>query len=371
LNAQSAWHNGLLLTLLAWMLAGWSYHQTLAPASPVDELYTAHNAPSLWALAPRPLPPISPRRMTDLWFAICLLCLLGSAGLFAQSAGLSLLDAAPLGVILIVGFLFVPTLLDFRRGHFNLPLLALLCTAYLADSRDRSYRLAVCIAAAALIQTWVLALLLYLLPRRRPLAFVCGVALFCGLSALLLASAGLRNVAAFPQTFVRLLRPAPLPGDASGGSAFANQSIVGLANYWLAPNADAASPLDSPVPMYTAIVVGFIIIIGGLWLACRRFPVAGGDHARLLLGLATVSALLVLPVGKRTYFILLLPALWTLLTLRLSPAIRLAAIAVLVILTSAVVATLTPWAFFIAAVVVWVALVGAIEQELRRPVPSL
>jgi hypothetical protein len=364
LNAQSAWHNGLLLTLLAWMLAGWSYRQAVAPFSPVDGLFSAHDVPSLWALAPRPLPPISPRRMTDLWFCICLLCLLASAGFFAQSAGLSMLDAAPLGVILIVGFLFNPTLLDFRRGHFNLPLLALLCTAYLADSRDRPFRFAVCIAVAALIQTWMLALLLYLLPRRRRLAFLCGIALFCGLSGLLLASSGLRNIAAFPQTFVRLLRPVPLLGDA-------NQSIVGVANYWLAPNPDAASPLDSPIPMYTAIAVGFIAIVAGLWRACRRFPVAGGDHARLLLGLSTVSALLVLPAAKRTYFILLLPAVWTLLTIRLSPAVRLAVVAVFVVLTGSIAVSLTPWAFFIAAAVVWMALLGAIEHEYRRPIPAL
>ena len=105
--------------------------------------------PPLIAIALRPITSLPLEEAAHLWFFVCIVSLLLSVGLFAHASGIALHDAAPLGIMLIIGFHYRPTALDFWHGQFNMPVLTLLCAAYLADSRNRPYSLATCVAVAA------------------------------------------------------------------------------------------------------------------------------------------------------------------------------------------------------------------------------
>jgi glycosyl transferase family 87 len=355
----TAWQNGLLLALLVWLLTTLAYNRNIAyRAQPGESAQISDPAP-MRTLLPRPWSPLSRPQVARFRFAACLFCLLLSTALFIKAAGISLGSAAPAGVVLITAFHFDPTAIDFRRAPFELPLLALLCAAYFFDSRGRPYRMAACVAIAGLIQNWMLALLLYPLARRKPLAGLFGLALFGGLMTLLLAGAGFRTPSAFGRAAVRFMSL----GTADG---LANQSLFGVARALLAPDPEA------PLLMFTAVAIGFVLILSGLFFATGRTPAAGGDHARLLLGLATVSLLLALPVSKRTDFLLLLPAIWTLLICDVfSPFARAVALIVYAALADSVFAEAFASVFFVAAAAIWAALLLAIGQIQRKPAEPL
>jgi Glycosyltransferase family 87 len=376
-NQPSFWRNGLLLTLLAWLMTWLLYRQTTEAGFAAGEWQIAFDAAPLSALRllarlPRELIlHLSPAEITEIWFFICVVCLLASIGLFARAAGVRLHDAAPLGIMMIIAFHFRPTTLDIVQARCDLPVLLLLCAAYLADSRDQPYRLAACIVAAALIKPWLLGLLLYLLLRRKPLAVLWGIALFVGVMALLLAQAGWRHAAEIP--------PKLLPfSNLNLFNGYANQSIVGFATVHFAANPDAQPILDTPILLYGVVGAGFAIVLGGLLFACRRVPAARTDHARLAFGLTILSLLMVLPLCERANLVLVLPLLWTLLISESMPcAVRVAAVLVFAILTRsflpshqplAAFASLWPSAFFLAAAILWLALIAAIGHTTRRPV---
>ena len=352
---NSPWQNGLLVALLVWLLTGVAYNRGISGASRADKAAQVSNPSSLRALLPRPWSPFSREEVGLIRFAACMACLLVAAGLFVHAAGVSLENAAPVGVILITGIIFDPTVLDFRRAPFELPLLTLLCAAYFFDSHGRPFRMAACVAFAGLIQGWMLALLVYPLARRKPLATLFGLALFAGLLTLLLASAGFRT----PSAFVGALK---VFWAGSAIETAGNQSILGLARALLAPDPEA------PLLMIAAVAVGFVLILSGLWFASGRVPEAGTDHARLVLGLVTVSLLLCVPVSRRSDFLLLLPAIWTLLIGDLfSPLARAIAIVVYAALADSEIVAGFDAIFFVAAAAVWAGLMLAIGQVRRLP----
>jgi len=358
-DEKSPWHSGLLLALLVWLLASMAYNRAFYPPIRADDAARISDAPPLRALLPRPWSVFSPSQVAHIRFGVCLFCLLLSAAFFARAGGITLGTAAPLGVMLIVGFCFEPTAVDFRYAPFELPLLALLCAAYFADSRNQPFRFAACMSIAALIQPWLLALLLYPLARRKPLACLFGIALFAGLMTLLLIGAGYKNPAEIGRAAVRLW-------SAGFADVSASQSIFGVSR--------ALLPLDpeAPMLMIAAISIGFILILSGLWLASARVPAPGGDQARLLLGLSTVSLLLVMPVVTRNDFLLLLPALWTLLLGETFPPV---ARATAILVYAALATSLLPLAFaalfFVAAAALWAMLLLAIGASNRQVVEPL
>jgi hypothetical protein len=379
LGPITLWRNGLLLTLLAWLLTAVFYHQAFDSSARPQALREAFTAarlvaeskspsiyPSLDALAMWPLDRLPLDVAIHLWFFLCVISLLFSIGLFALAAGIELHDAAPLGIMMIIGFRYYPTALDFWNGQFNLPVLALLCAAYLAGSRDRMYWLAACLAGAALMKPWMIGFFVYLLIRRRPLAFIWGIILYAGVAAALLAKAGWHDWARLPGMMLHLPNL-----DLDYG--FANQSILGFARVHFGINPDAEPWVDDPIVLYSVVAAGFLALLCGLWLACRRAPAARGDRARLLFGLVIVSLLLALPYCRPAYFVFLLPVFWTLLTADgISGPVRAAGVAVYALFTQPFESphtlvtgwdTLAPSAFFFANVALWMVMLAAIRRR--------
>jgi len=362
------WRNGLLLTLLAWLLINSLYAQAINPGHQFVSSAEVH--PPLVALAMRHLPRLPREQADHLWFCFGIAALLAAMGLFCLAAGIPLHDAPAVGIVMIVGFHFFPTLLDIWETHLTLPVLTLICAAYYFDTTDHPYRLATCIAAAALLKTWVLALMLYLLIRRRPVAFVYGTGLFGGIVAAMFAEAGWRD----RDAIVAVLNQWRSLQFVEG---FANQSILGFCRVHFSANSDMAPWIASDAIMYTAAGFGFLGLLGGLWLVCRRAPKARGDQARLVFGLTMVSLLLALPVCSRSYLVLLLPVLWTLLT---SEAVPIAArgwtVIIYAVLTRSIHSipenptawdSVVPSAYFIGTAALWLVLVNALRRGAARP----
>ena len=172
----------------------------------------------------------------------------------------------------------------------------------------------------------MLGLLIYLLVRRKPLAFLWGLAVFGGALAVLFARTGWTDAASLPAAIMRFTNL-----DLAYG--FKNQSILGFAVHF-GPNTDAAPFVDDPVWLYGVVSAGFLALLWGFWLACRRAPTARPDRMRLILSLAVVTLLLGLPVCERPYFVFLLPVFWTLLTSDGIPSsVRAAAVVIYAIFT--------------------------------------
>lgn len=377
-----------MLALLVWLLSTVLYQQTfdagihagdfkraldaaksladgqseyVSPPGEVGYVYTP-----LVALALRPLAKAPVEQVIHLWFFVCVLSLLLSVGLYAKASGIALHEAAPLGIMLIAGFFYRPTSLDFSHGQFNLPVLALLCGAYLADSQNRPFVLATCIVAAALIKIWFLGLLFYLLVRRRPWAFAWGFLLFGICTTALFSVVGASEALAYPQKIVQFLTQ-----DAAYG--FKNQSILGFARVHFGPNPDATPLRNDPLILHGMVALGFLAVLAGLFYAHRREPGCPPQRLRLLMGLTVISLLLVLPFCERPYFVFLLPIFWTLLTSDTVPALaRAAAVGIYVVFTFPFSTpgrslhswkSLTPSAFFLATALLWVVVVLLIMRR--------
>ncbi|HUB27729.1 MAG TPA: glycosyltransferase 87 family protein [Tepidisphaeraceae bacterium] len=387
---RSSWRNGLLLALLIWLLAGMLYRQSPQAAIGDGELRGALDASRLIkshqseyagnyvttplpAVALRPLARMPETIVAQLWRATCVLSLLVAIGLFAKAAQLKLHEAAPLGILLIVGFYFPPTQLDFSQAQLQTPVLALLCAAYLADSQGRAYRLATCIALAALIKLWLLALLVYLLFRRRVLPFFWGLLLFAGAMAGLLARVGWREIWS-------LLDAAKRHQGLDLAFDYRNQSLLGFARVHFGPNSAAQPVLDNPILLNGVVAVGFFVILAGLKYAFRIERSAEPEKRRLCLGLTIVSLLLACPICRPASFVLLLPTVWTLLACDGVPGLaRTAGAAAYVLLTCSVATSnhpaglesLAPSSFFFGASVLWLALMGAIAHRQKRQADEL
>jgi hypothetical protein len=365
LRPLTLWRNGLLLALLTWLLTSNLYKQTFAaPDSPptVPAIAVAGDAPPysyppLLALAIHPWDRFQLAHIAPVWFFICVICLVAAVFLFAKASGIELHNAPPLAVMLIVSFYFFPTGLDFARGLFNMPALALLSAAILFDAQDQPYRLVTALAAAALIRPWMAPLLFYPLIRRRPLAFLWGIILFLCVVGLLFARAGWTNLQSIQQAVIQMSQVEIVQG-------FNNQSVLGFARV----HSD-----NSSVILYTTVSIGFLLLLAGLWLLCRQAPRAKGDQSRLLFSLAVVSLLLAIPVCHRSDFVYVLPALWALLTSdAISTAVRAATVVVYAIFTQSFSAAvdgtadllrLTPSAYFLAAALLWFILILAIRRN--------
>jgi hypothetical protein len=352
-SPQSAWQNGLVLALLAWLAAGLAYNRTFVEIIPPGDFGPAYDASPLTAMALAPIASLPQRPVAQAVFAACMFCLLLAIGLFARAMGLSFGTAAPLGIMVIVGFQFAPTILDLRHGQLDVFLLALLCVAYQLDKHDRPYRMAAAIAVGGVIHVWMLGLLFYLLLSRRPLAFLFGIVAFAAGVALVAIDVTWRHPWLVMQTALGYLRPL-----VAGGTD--NQSILGAAAALFPPDS------YSPLALYSTAAAGFAAIVVAMGFAGRSFSVPGGSRARLMIGLTTISLLLVLPCGKQTYFILLLPALWTLLTDEFSSAVRAGALAVYALLATTLSASLMPFMYLIAAVALWGVLLLAMAQADQR-----
>lgn len=148
---------------------------------PHGELYACS---TLLALLMRPLAHLPLDTALKVWFVFSTACLIASAAVFGGASRLTWRDAGPLGMMLLVGFQFWPTTMNFALGQINF---LLLCGMFWADSRRRPLLLGVLLGFAGLFKIWMPGLLLHPILRRQWQAVAAGLAV-CGLSYLVLFS---------------------------------------------------------------------------------------------------------------------------------------------------------------------------------------
>ena len=214
-------------------------------------------------------------------------------------------DTVALGLMLLIGFRFWPTTMNFGLGQVNFVLLVLLAGMYWADSARKPMVLAVLIVAGALVKVWMIGLLLYLLLNRQWKSAGLGVAGFAAALLLLFSLVGRQEWPLFLQA-----------AAASAQQIAAHrvrQSIFGFADLHFHANT-LVQPLVSSRLWYGLFVLAGIAAVGwGLALLWRTAPGRSLYQGRMRFGLVIVSVLLLLPTFEDEYIVLCLPLLWTLL----------------------------------------------------------
>ncbi|MEI8233437.1 MAG: glycosyltransferase family 87 protein [Verrucomicrobiota bacterium] len=327
---RTQWQSLLLLALIAWFLLASAYHSALAPSPGVtgidfqiyyeasnrlargEPLYINHPEGSTYVYSPalalllRPLARLDYPYALRVWFFISALCLGGGVALYALSARFTWRDLNLAGIILIIGCRFWPTTMNFSLGQVNFLILLLLCGVFLADSLERPKTAALLIASAALLKTWMLGLLVYLILRRKWREAALGACLYALLLAACFTATGWRELPRFFQI--------------TGGYAHQNtgqfagmQSISGFAYLHFQKNPLVDPIAANPLLFYGFIGGGFVLILAGCALIWKRTPPRSLYEARLQLGFVMLSLLLVLPMCQSEYSLFCLPLLWTLI----------------------------------------------------------
>jgi hypothetical protein len=321
----------LFLGLLAWLLIASAYHGAVSPTAGVtgvdfhvfydaagrlnhgQTLYlTSHDLyvySPLFALLLRPLALLPYNEALHLWYFVGAGALALSIALFARAARLTLLDVLPLGLMLLVGFRFWPSTMNFGLGQANFLLLALLCGMYWADSEKKPYLFVLLLVLGALVKVWMLGFLLYLLLKRDWKPALVGLGGFAAALGALFSVIGWREWPLF------------LQAGAAAAKQIADhqvrQSIVGFADLHFRAN-PLIQPLADSRLLLGVFVLACAAAIGSLLVFVWRQVFAPHRsrslyQERLVLGLVVLSVLLLLPPFENEYLVLCLPLLWTLL----------------------------------------------------------
>lgn len=258
----------------------------------------------LVAIVMQPFARLPMRTAFRIWTAVQTICILAAAALCGLALGSWRDLGIRLALMIVMGFRFWTTDMNFLDGQTNFVLVLLLAAAILAATRNQIYIVAVLIAIAALCKTWMLGLLLYLLVQKSWRAAVtCLIAFIAGV-VFLFTYVGW---AQFPD----FLRANHAMSVQTGMMAY---SIPGFAKAYLKSNTFIQPLLNNPAAYYGFLGLAYALLGAGfLFLAMLR-PARTPYETSLRIGLITMSVLLVLPVCHPTYVVLCLPLLWTLVT---------------------------------------------------------
>lgn len=321
-----ALRGAIFLAMLAWLLVTSAYHAAVTPDGKVTgidfgifyhaagrlnaglPLYQPHGElyaySPLLALLMRPLAHLPLDAALKVWFGFSAACLVASVAVFGRAARLGWRDAGPLGLMLLVGFRFWPTTMNFALGQVNFLLLLLLCGMFWADSRRKPLLLGVLLGVAGLFKIWMLGLLLYPLLRRQWRAAAVCLAV-CGLSFLVLFSiVGWQEFSPFLQAGLNTGRQV--------SRISITHSLLGFATLHFRANGLVQPVWDSALVWGLVLLAGTVAIAWGFTLLWQRGSLSPVE-ARLFLSLVAVSVLLLLPPCQNEYLVLCLPLLWTLL----------------------------------------------------------
>lgn len=284
------------------------------------------------ALLLRPLATLSPDRARAAWIAVSIGALSFAVACFACAVRINPLRHTGLFLLWVVtAFRFWPTVIELGIGNVDMLLLALLAFAYLSESRDRPLLTAAAFATGALIKTWFIGLVIYLILRRANRAALAAVGFFALGLIITFGAVGWRQ---FPQ-FVTVTRAY------SWQPNLVTLSAPGITRLYFTPGPNVTPIHDAPALAIALTAALLACLAISLYYGYRTSGAAGGSADRLsLLSLSTLVLLMALPVCHLYYFVLVLPSLWLLLTAgRCLPA--LAAAGAYLMLTIAVPA-LTP-----------------------------
>jgi hypothetical protein len=314
----------VFLLLLCRLLVSTAYHAAAAPSglSRVDfkQYYDAANHfrsgeslyagykdypySPLMAIVMRPLAKLPFEKAALAWIAASTALLLFSIAVFIAAFGLNPAENPVVcGLILVTGFRFWPTSIELAIGNVDMLLLAIIAAIYLANRFGKFLAIAVLIALAALIKTWMLGLCFYLLARRRYREALISVSAYLAGLIVLFSICGWHQ---FPD-FVR------------STCAFTSQplvvthSIPGIARMYLSVNPHIAPFSTTPTAHLATLYIAYAALIAGLILVWAVTGAESGHAGALTLGFTLISLLVGLPICHQYYFVYVLPGIWNLL----------------------------------------------------------
>jgi hypothetical protein len=253
-------------------------------------------------LLARPLTRLSLEEGAKLWVAISVCALVLSVFLFCWGSSIHLLDSA-LSVLLILftGFRCWPTILELAIGNTHILLLACVCGMIVCNRYRKWLLLAGLVAVAALIKTWMIGMIFPLLVARRWREAAGAVAMFVAGLGILFSITGWDTL----QGFLTVTR------EYSSEPFLVSNSVSGLAGMFFANNTHMTPWLPNFWAWLSAMTVGYGILIAGLLLMFLRGKRFDTGQRQLCLALSVLALILGSPVSHVLYFVLALPAIWT------------------------------------------------------------
>ncbi len=261
------------------------------------------------ALALQPLAAQGESTTVKAWALVNCGFLLLAVGLFCWAVRLTFAQVALIALLILVSFRYWPTTTNLWLGQTNLMLLALLGGMLAAQSRRCWWLVGALIAVAAVMKTWMIGLVVYLLIQRQwKAALVCG-------GVVVACVVGLFSVVGWGEW-------SEFAAVTFGNSVQADKvshSWLGAARLHLTDMGPMPAKVASPVYFWAALAVGAVVLgLPMLYLLLRR-PAAGDEELHLRLTLVMATMLLAMPLCHREYLVLLLPLFWCLFTLPRSP----------------------------------------------------
>ena len=327
------WREILLLFLLIWTLAFQAYRGGANPDSPLtstdfrvfyeagarlNEGVSLYAPPASYgqgvyiylpmtAVVMRPLAKLPPFEAHKLWTAANVLFLLASIALFALASNFRWRDTLSVGIMLLLGFRFWPTSYNLALGQVNFIALFLLCAMFYAQRKQQWIMFGVLIALAALLKTWFIGLLLYLILQRQWRAAAIGSLSFAALVVLAFSIVGWKEWASFIHYTTTY----------SSQPWIVSQSLNGFARLHFASNMHMQPLVNSQAAYLAFIIIGYGLFAAAAFRIFRR-PLSkessSTSKANLTLGFFILTFILSLPFCHMEYFLFALPLFWTILT---------------------------------------------------------
>lgn len=212
-------------------------------------------------------------------------------------------------LMLITGFRFWPSVLTFSIGQADAFVLAIVCCICWAYARERLTILLVLVAFGALLKTWMIGWVGFLLLKRMwSQAFAC-LSLFLMAIAISFSFVGWHEFPLFAKLTLGFA------GDI-GARMAPSQSIPGFSRLHFFRNGFVPCLIDNRALAALVTGIGVVSVAYGLLKICGSKRRQAGEAAILECGFYMVSLLLVLPFCPEDYCILAIPLLWTLLAAR-------------------------------------------------------
>ena len=264
----------------------------------------------------RPLAHLPLADATRTWVAVNVILLALSAFLFCWGSRIHLLDST-LAVLLVIftGFRFWPTTIEVAIANNDILLLASVCGMIVCHRFGRWWLLALLIALAALVKTWMLGMIFPLLVARRWREAGGAVGFFIAGLAVLFSIARWEMFPIFV-AITRLYSSQPL---------LVSNSVAGMAGMFFAENHHMTPWFPHVGAWLAAMILGYGTLLGGLWMMWVRGPRMTVQQRQLGLALSALALVLGSPVSHLLYFVLTLPVIWTLLCVPWGGAHRLIA----------------------------------------------
>lgn len=326
--------SGLLLVLLLRFLVGTSYNRAIsagvggadfgviyAAAARLDRsepLYlpeeeAENRGQLLFQFTCSPLIPLMTEALSmhlpmesarKVWTAASIIALILSCVVFAWGMRLHVLDDVNfLLILLITAFRFLPSVSELALGNTHILLLLIVGALFGCSRHKKWWIFAMLVAVGALIKTWFIGALFFLIVIRQWRAAVAGALMF------MLGITALFSIIGWNEfiPFVKVTRAY------ASDKVLVSHSVAGIGRLLFLSNPFMTPWVQSKIAFALVLTVGYGTLIAGLVWLFRRGLSLDETERPLLLALTFGALILGVPQSHIVYFVLSLPLIWTLL----------------------------------------------------------